>query len=116
MYSHVISLYEPIDASEQTPVYCFQMPDSPTPLMVLHSKDVENPLNPERITFHMDDVQVLLEDPSIDISFGLGVIFALYYVYGIEYGKGIHKTMLFLERFIFKLKAGSSLPVTVARV
>ena len=64
----------------------------------------------------MDGIQVVNDDASIDLPYALGVLFSLYYVYGVAYPKNISRTLQFLERFVFKINTKSAIPITVRRV
>ena len=92
------------------------MPGIPTPVISLHNCQEGNLLHPNRILVHMDNIQILRDDPSLDISFALSAVFSLFYVFGVEYPKGLKKTMLFLERYVFKMNLKEAVPITVKRV
>lgn len=58
----------------------------------------------------------LITEESEDISMALGLLLCLYFVFGIQYPKGLKKTLTFLECVVLKLKDAAGLPVTVKRV
>lgn len=53
---------------------------------------------------------------SEDISMALGLLLCVYFLFGIQYPKGLKKTLTFLECVVLKLKDAAGLPLTVKRV
>ena len=43
-------------------------------------------------------------------------LFAAYFIYNVSYPKGIKNTMLFLEKYIFKVDSDEKTPVTVLKL
>ena len=68
----------------------------------------------DHISLSMDG-QVITEE-SDDISMALELLLRVYFVFRIQYPKGLTKTLTFLECVVLKLKDAGKLPVTVKRV
>jgi len=60
----------------------------------------------------MDGMDVVDKDPSTDLSLAFACVMAAYFVYGVQYPDNIKNTMLFYEKYIFKL-SNDKVPLTV---
>jgi hypothetical protein len=62
----------------------------------------------------MDGIEIVEKDPSTDVSLAVSCVMAAYFLYAIRYPKKLRNTLLFLEKFAFKLST-DKVPVTVQR-
>lgn len=72
------------------------------------------PLNHTLIKIVMDNEDII--EDCLDSSLALSLLYSVYYVFGVEYPKGLKKTFLFLEGLVFKMREEKALPITVKRV
>ncbi|XDV22736.1 hypothetical protein PO909_027579 [Leuciscus waleckii] len=89
-------------------------PDTPTPKMVLKGCREGHPMQYDHIAIMLDGQSITEE--SEDISMALGLVLCVYFLFGIQYPKGLKKTMTFLECVVLKMKDPAGLPVTIKRV
>ncbi|XP_049320677.1 sterile alpha motif domain-containing protein 3 isoform X4 [Astyanax mexicanus] len=85
-----------------------------TPQIILSGCKEGVPLQHSLVKVTMDK-EIIVEDCT-DISLALCVLFSTYFVFGVEYPKGLKKTLTFLEAFVFKMKEEKFLPITLKRV
>lgn len=71
------------------------------------------PVTASRIAVYMDGLEVVQEDPSTDVSLAVSCVMATYFVYSICYPKKLRNSLLFLEKYLFKLMSNDRVPVTV---
>ncbi|XP_053370935.1 sterile alpha motif domain-containing protein 3-like isoform X1 [Clarias gariepinus] len=88
--------------------------DIQTPKMLLKGCREGHPMQYDHIVLMLDGQ--LITNESEDISMALGLLLCIYFAFGIEYPKGLKKTLTFLECVVLKLKDAARLPVTVKRV
>nr|XP_061822712.1 uncharacterized protein LOC133610451 [Nerophis lumbriciformis] len=91
-------------------------PSVPTPAIMLHNTHEGNPLQAQRITLYLDGIQVLTEDSSMDISYAMSALMSLYIVFAVQYPKELRKTLIFIERFVLRIKDHSVVPISVKRL
>ncbi|XP_077103082.1 sterile alpha motif domain-containing protein 3-like [Siphateles boraxobius] len=89
-------------------------PDTPTPKMVLKGCREGHPMQYDHIVIMLDGQSITEE--SEDISMALGLVLCVYFLFGIQYPKGLKKTLTFLECVVLKMKDAAGLPVTIKRV
>ncbi|XP_066542286.1 sterile alpha motif domain-containing protein 3-like isoform X2 [Hoplias malabaricus] len=88
--------------------------DIVTPQIILSGCKEGVPLQYSLVKVTMD--KEIMVDDCTDVSLALGVLFGTYFVFGVEYPKGLKKTLTFLEAFVFKMKEERFLPITLKRV
>jgi hypothetical protein len=91
-----------------------QEPSAVQPCIRVRGAKDGNPLSSRQLSIAMDGVQVVEEDAEMDVSLAISCLMALYFVYSVQYPARLRNTMLFFEKFVFKLSK-DTVPVTVQR-
>lgn len=73
-------------------------------------------LHSDGITVEADGVCVTRDDGTVDLTLGLALLMAVYWIYGFQYPKSLKKTFAFLEKHIFEIPACKNTPVSVTRL
>ena len=63
----------------------------------------------------MDKCVILPQHKDLDVTDAISCVLAIYYVFGVEYPKGLKNTLLFLEKYMFGLGSVKT-PVPVLRM
>ena len=92
----------------------FQEPTSPSPTLKITGSS-ESALHRASSELIMDN-QLVVATKDLDITECVTCLFAVYYIHGVEYPKGLKNTLLFLERYLFNITNPNKLPVTVVRL
>ena len=88
--------------------YNFQETNHPYPVLKINGG--EHILKANKTIVSTDD------NGTTDITLGVALLMAVYWVYGFEYPKKLRKTFQFLESFVFELSTAKTAPVPVVRL
>lgn len=96
-------------------MFVLQEPKGATPTIVFNGSP--DPLKAESVSIIMDNVNIIRE-ADIDMTQAVECLFAVYFLFNVQYPVDIKHTMTFIQKYMLKLRQehGKRTPIPVLKM